>query len=144
MAWTYNSALAADRDKVRFLAQENDAANQLVQDEEIDFLLAQEANVYMAAASVVEMVAARTKNVASKALGTGDSVSYGAQHYLDLAKRLRLRGSLHQIPFAGGISVGEIRKLTDDPDWPRRDFQRGLHDHPETVLPPILKAQEEP
>ena len=37
MAWTYSTALTADKDKVRFLIQDTDTDDQLLADEEIAY-----------------------------------------------------------------------------------------------------------
>lgn len=137
MATTYDAAVFTDtaagkRNRVRFYAQDNRAGAMRLQDEEIDLLVAEEANLYVAAARACEEIAGRVSvgGVASKSVG-GLSVSYStASTYAALAKSLRQRGLNYQTPTAGGVSVSESEALDADPDLKEPDFRRGLHDHP--------------
>lgn len=135
MAWTYgddpvisSTATAAQkRDAVRFLAQENQTATQRVSDAEVAFLIAQEANVWKAAARCAELVANRMGAVASRTVDRL-TITYGRQDYLNLAKSLRARGRSNEVPFVGGISVSEKDLLPADSDWPPPWFGRATHE----------------
>lgn len=139
MTWSYTSALTdtttiGQRNIVRLLAQENQSANQRVQDEEIDFLIGEEANLYLAAARVAELVAGRIGPISSKSVG-GLSVSYGAQHYTELAARLRTRGLSHQTLEVGGISRDDHTAVEAETDRRAPAFTRTLHDNESQQAP---------
>ena len=57
MAWSYDSNLSANKDKVRFLVQDTDTNDQLIQNEEINFALSETGNLYRAAAMVARSIA---------------------------------------------------------------------------------------
>lgn len=56
MAATYDVTLATDRDWVRFLINDRVTAKAVLQDEEIDALLVEEGNKYLAAARAGELI----------------------------------------------------------------------------------------
>mgnify|MGYP001583459089 CR=1 FL=1 len=139
MATTYDVAVldsttAGKRNQVRFLSQDNRSGKMRVQDEEITYVLGEEPNVYYAAARVAELVVARLADGASSKSVGGLSISWGAggesNHYRALAATLRARGSTHQTPTAGGISVADKDSLEADTDRPLADVTRGAHDNP--------------
>jgi hypothetical protein len=139
MAWTYGSTFLTttaqgQRNIVRLLAQENQETNQRVQDEEIDFLISEEANLYLAAARVADLVAGRAGPISSKSVG-GLSVSYGAQHYTELAASLRTRGLSHQTLEVGGTSRDDHIAVEADTDRPAPAFTRTRHDYDSHVDP---------
>lgn len=61
MAATYepNPAAATDRDRVRFLIGDTDTSDAQIEDEEIEWLLTEEENVYLAAARALSGLHAR-------------------------------------------------------------------------------------
>lgn len=144
MAWTYannpvvGGNAAQQRDAVRFYAQENDTAKQRVTDEEIAMLLANEQNVWMAAACVAEAVANRMGPVSSKSVD-GLSISYSRADYLALAGRLRARGANYQTPSVGGISSAAKDAQEADTDWVQPTFARGVHDNPGSLTSSRLR-----
>ena len=147
MSWTYTQVFDATtiglRNKIRLFAQENNSVRQQVTDEEIDFVLGEEANVYMAAARVAELVAGRVGAVASKRVGSL-SITYGSQYYSQLAASLRARGSLYQVPTAGGLSKSEKLAEQQDTDRVKPQFEIGMQDIPGTgdVQSPVLMRVE--
>lgn len=141
MAWTYTNdpvltgSAAQQRDAVRFLAQENDTLKQRVSDEEIAFALANEANPYMAAAMVAESVATRLSgNATTKTVGA-TTITRDAGYYRQLASELRARGSSHQMPYVGGISVADKQALEENTDAVAPMFRRNLMDIPGSPVP---------
>lgn len=128
---------AQKRDAVRFLVQDNqaDASSQFqLTDEEIAFLVAQEANLYRAAAAAAETLANRTGAVSSKSVGAL-SLTWTPAMYRDLAKHLRARGNAHQKPYVGGISKDDKDAHREDEDAVQPAFTRDLHETPGTVKP---------
>lgn len=128
MSWTYVNTLLTDRDRVRFLIQDTNTNAQLVQDEEIVWVLTQELNCYMAAAAIADALASKARGVQSKSVGDY-SVSYSADHWDNLAKRLRSRGASYQVPSAGGLSISGKEALTDDTDAVQPIFARGMQEN---------------
>ena len=133
MSWSYGNApdtttAAGKRDAVRLFAEENDTTNQRVTNEEIDFLLTQEANVYMAAAACCELVAARIGPISMKRVGDL-VINYNESYYREHAAFLRARGQTYQTLSVGGVSVSDKQVLEGDDDWLKFRFHRNLHDY---------------
>jgi hypothetical protein len=59
MTWSYNTALTADKDKVRTFIGDTNTSEQLISDEEITFFLTQSDNIYGAAARACRAIAAK-------------------------------------------------------------------------------------
>jgi hypothetical protein len=130
MTWTYDSALTDTKDQVRFLVGDTTQSAQLVQDEEIDWALTVEGNVFSAAALVATTLASTFAGKVEKAVGDL-KLRYGDQYnnYLVLAKQLRGRVSLD----AKAMSAGAESLSTKEPDETNTDlvqpfFRRGTHD----------------
>lgn len=134
MAWTYDAAQlsASKKDQVRLLAQDVDEGDQLLQDEEIIFVLAEEQdNVYLAAARCCELIAgqlAKQETLDSDVKQTPDRT---AAKYFELAdryrQRARTRGAGAPRPFAGGVSSGDKAARSADGDRVAPSFTVGLH-----------------
>ncbi len=130
MGFSYANPNESPKDQVRFLVGDTVSGTALLQDEEIEWLLTTEANVYRAAAVACEQIATQIRNVMSKSVG-GLSISYGSPDQWDKrACRLRARGNSHQIPYVGGISKDDkdAHRSTDDVVQPA--FTVDLHDTP--------------
>ena len=70
MSWTYSrDPSVSDRDKVRFLIGDTDVDDQLISDEEIDWLLTEESSVTSASVRACETVAAKFARLADKSVG---------------------------------------------------------------------------
>ena len=70
MSFSYSGdPTTSDLDAVRFLIQDTTTPNEFLQNEEINFLLAQEVNFYMAAAAAAMTISGRTHNTKSKKVG---------------------------------------------------------------------------
>ena len=147
MTWTYDSAAfdsttvgtytgskKGERWQVRLLIQDTDTIRQLFQDAEIDWQLTKEANVYMTAAMLCDILVAKAGNVKSKRISEL-VISYSASFYRSLAGELRARGSGHQVPYAGGISIADKDALRDDSDWVPPAIPRKLDDNPAAPVP---------
>jgi len=147
VAWTYDYTLFADtstgtyagsivgeRYQIRLWLQDTNTNRQLFQDEEIDWAQTQEANKYMAAASLCDVLIARAGGIKSKKISEFQ-ISYDPRYYQLLAGQLRARGAGHQVPYAGGISIADKTALQSDPDWVPPAFPRGLDDNPAAPAP---------
>lgn len=130
--------------QVRFLIGDNVTDKMIMEDAEIEWLISQEANVYMAAAAACDAIALKiaTTDTASgksgpilrKRVGQTD-ISYASasgrtsEEFKALGSMLRTRGSNYQMPFAGGISIAD-KDAREDSDRPHDGFKRGMFDDP--------------
>lgn len=121
MVWTYNSALATTRDQVRFLVQDTNTSNKLLDDSEVDWMLTQETNIYFAAAALADALSAKYAGVKSIDVD-GLSVDYSglSDRYAALAARLRRQAQASAggigLPFVSGVSVSEMNSINSDTD----------------------------
>ena len=96
---TYVLPLATDVHRVRFLYRDTDPSDEALDDEEIDFILAEEPNIYFAAARAGEIAyLADGRGLSSVAIG-GLSISRGAspeEAYRAYLTTLRAKGLKRQ------------------------------------------------
>lgn len=95
MSATYDPTLPSDVSWVRFLVGDRDVTKAVLSDEEIGAVLAEEANKYLAAARVGEVILTRGRGVISKSVGDL-SLSYGdspESAYRSHLQTLRERGA---------------------------------------------------
>ena len=135
MGWTYNGP-TSNRDKVRLLIGDTISTRPLLADEEIQFFLASEMNIYTAAARCCETLVARAGNIRSKKI-RDLAITYDPMAYQTLAATLFARGSGYQVPYAGGISVSDKVANASDPDAVAPAFARGIEDNPWAPAPSI-------
>jgi len=111
MTATYNSSLPSDKDWVRFVLGDRDGSSAVLQDEEINEILAEEANKYLAAAICGEAVLALGKDAVSKSVGNL-SISFGSSSpesaYRALVSRLRERGCQLLLETSGGAVLRSL------------------------------------
>lgn len=130
MSWSYNTALSDTKDQVRLLIGDTTSTDQQLQDEEINFYLSTEANVYMAAAACATALATKYVRKADKQVGDLKISWKGtAQSYTDMAKSLRNKGRTHQVPSAGGISVSDSEAAENNTGLRHNAIRRGMHDY---------------
>lgn len=117
MTWSYSTALTTAKDKVRFYLQDTDTTEQLLQDEEYTFLLAEKANnILQASALGAEVIARKFAREATMTVGdTRVEWSRRAELYWSLAQDLRTR-NVAVAPFVGGISKDTKQTYEDDTD----------------------------
>lgn len=133
--------------QVRFLIGDtNVASGMALEDEEIEWLLSTEANIYMAAAAAADMIVTKINGstgtggtvgpITRKRIGQTD-ISYfngrTAEQYLSLASTLRARGGTHQMPFAGGISATDKLTRELDTDRPAGRIRLGQFDSVDSI-----------
>lgn len=147
MSWTYSGDPSlSSRDQVRFLLGDTVSATAVFSDEEIDWLLTESPNPYLAAALAADAAASsltsgtnsgvKTKTVGALSITYADAEK--AQDYRKMAASLRLRAALARtfIPYSGGISVSDKETREADTDWDKPAFSRGMHDYPGTDTKP--------
>lgn len=129
MAWSYsatdlNTTTASGRlNSVRLLVGDTDTTDQLVQNEEITFALAQaNDNIYYAAAWVCRAIAAKFSRMVDTQLDGALSAKYSskAKQYQQLAAQVEAQGKKTSGKalgvFAGGISNSDMLVANEDPD----------------------------
>jgi hypothetical protein len=133
MAWSYGGVPGESNvDAVRFHSGQLSSGDPyLVYDEEIEYLLSQEGDVYGAAACVAENLANRYSGKAkSKTVGE-TTITYGERekNYRDTARSLRSRSSLRGVqPYAGGISASDKAAVAGNTDRVTPAFAVGMDD----------------
>jgi hypothetical protein len=129
MAWTYNVSLinATPLYQVRLLCGDTDITDQLLQDEEINYLLSV-FSTYEAAAQACDAIAAKFSRQADQTTGDiSTSYSQRAKMYSERAIQLRNQSQNHTAaPYAGGISVSDKMINEQDTDVVQPSFTRGL------------------
>lgn len=129
MSYDASQLAASELYQVRFLIGDTNTAAHVLADAEIQWLLTQEANVYMAAAAACDAIIAKmnaatssTGAIIRKRIGQTD-ISYAngktAGDYAAIQRTLRGRGRSHQTVFAGGISEADKLMRAQDTDRPR-------------------------
>lgn len=131
MAWTYSSALSTNRDRVRFLIGDTDTNDQQLQDSEIDWVLTQEGNVYLAAAKSCQALAAKYSRQADSEVGDlAVKKSQRAKAYFDLAKKYKAEGIIDAPVFAASLSVADKQTYEQDTDIPAPKFFIDMQEFP--------------
>lgn len=134
MTWTYSGdPNFSSRDAVRFLIRDTNTNDQLLQDEEISWLLSQNGNnVYKAAVASAFAVSAKFSNQAVTKTVGALSLSYQArsEHYKELATSIqnqyRSVGATFA-PYSGGISRDDKQAREAETDWDKPAFSRNIH-----------------
>jgi len=129
MAWSYDptdlntTTASGRRNSVRLLVGDTDTSDQLVQNEEITFGLAQaNDNIYYAAAWVCRTIAAKFSRMVDTTLDGALSAKYStrAQQYQQLAAQVEAQGKKTSGKalgvFGGGYSSSAMQVANEDPD----------------------------
>ncbi len=136
MAWTYNSDQLAtsERYQVRLEISDTDPQNQQLQDEEIDYALTQERNMWSAAARCAEMIGRRVLGKADVRLGRSMMVTYTkmAEQWFVMAKCLRAKALGTTPPFVGGMSASDKIAYNQDTDLLAPLFTKTMMENPNT------------
>lgn len=122
MTWTYsNNPAGSDRDKVRFLIGDTDTTNQLVTDEEINWMLSEANNApYMAAANLCASLATKFAAKSDYSRSVGDlsiSTQYGAaaDRYAKLGATLSAQAAAANppLPTFDSTAIGDFKFSVD-------------------------------
>ena len=137
MSFSYllNEGLPNDRDKVRFYIGDTVEEGYAINDEEIDMVLAEEANLYWASASIVNALIAKLQGAYWEDQKVGETRlrAKRVSELKILADQLRARGGNHQEPSAGGVYKSDKDRMLANTDILQGDFWRGMHDFPGTT-----------
>lgn len=132
MTWTYQGNPSANnRDAVRFLCGDTNEADQLITDEEIAYLVANQPGNLAAAAAACDAIAAKlARKEGSVSRRSGSISTSGAQAYATRAKELRRQASMSSEWFFGGQTKSGKETLKSDTDAVQPHFAVGQDDHP--------------
>lgn len=134
MSWSYSkNPEASSKDAVRFEIQDTNEQAPLLQDEEIEYTITQEAGeepdqqgLLSAAARCCEVLGRKFAAQADVIVGSlAETYSKQAAGYFAQAKALRLRAQGYGEPFAGGQTKSGKRALRQDRDRVQPTFRRG-------------------
>lgn len=136
MAWTYSGDPgSSDRDAVRFEIPDTDPGTALMQDAEIDWALAQEGGVLLAAARCCEALARKFATRPDTSFTSGEDTvrrtySAMAKEFAARATELRTRAQSASAPWFGGSSHARKQGLAEEPDRVQPTFRRDQFDSP--------------
>lgn len=135
MTWSYSGdPSTSDRDSLRFLIGDTDSNDQLLQDEELDYILATFPSLIKAQYIALSSIAAKCARLYRQETGrikvwAGDKY----KQYKDLADQLKddmARGIVGTpYVFAGGISHSDVQARNSDPDRVQIPAKPGVHDN---------------
>lgn len=137
MTFTYVGPATSDRDKVRFLIQDTDSTAPHMTDEEINWLIAEWADVYDAAANAADILSGSYAHKADYSKSVGDlslneSFSKQSERFAALATSLRLNRMRRYVP--SWVANAESLKSTGDRSVTtyNTDAYTGQMDNPRT------------
>ena len=146
MAWSYdvadlNTTTSSGRlNTVRLLVGDTDTSDQLVQNEEITFALAQVGdNIYYAGSWVCKVIAAKFSRMVTTTLDGALSANYSdrAKQYQQLSIQIEAQGKKTSGKslgvFGGGISVVDVEAVRVNPDRVKPAFSVNQFDNVEAV-----------
>lgn len=137
MSFSYLLAegLPNERDQVRLLIGDTNADDYTLEDEEIDFFLSQEPNIYWAAAASANAYITKLEGAYWEDQKVGETRlrSKRINELKGLIDQWRARGAAHMLPSAGGIYRSESEAMDQRTDLRKGDFYRGMDDFPGTT-----------
>lgn len=137
MAWSYSGNPSnSSRDAVRFLVGDTDTTDQLLSDEEIDYLVTLHGTVPRASSESARAIAAKYARNMSRSIG-GLSADFAAKYrqYMELADRLLTMEEAYPVsPFISGYKRSEKESRELDNDRETTISRKGIHDN-ERVYP---------
>jgi hypothetical protein len=118
MAWTYSGNPAdSDRDRLRFETGDTDTNSQLLQDAELDFVIAQESTWARRIARCLRSIGHKLLQQPNFALDRWREDRHEvAKSFLERARELEKTGKAAGV-YAGGISTSDKDTQKDDEDY---------------------------
>jgi len=119
----------SDNDAVRFLLQDTDCTKNIFEDEEIAWVLTQEANIYMAAACLLDTaINSSSGTLSSKKVGDL-ALSFGLSETRQRIVDLRAKGrGRYELPSMPAQFRDRKRELREDPDRVQPQLFKEIHD----------------
>jgi len=128
-------AITTSLDKVRLEIGDSDPSAQLLQDDEVLYLISQEANLWGASARCCEVISRNFLRKADVRIGRGGTTltySVAAKQYAEMATAFRKRANGMNAPWSGGRSVDDKSTLAQDPSLVQPLFTKQMFDDPWT------------
>ncbi len=119
----------SDKDAVRFLLQDTDCTNNIFEDEEIAFILGEEANIYTAAACLLDTAINKASgSLQSKKVGDL-SLTFGLKETQARVKMLQAKGRVkYEIPLVPAQDRETKREHRENVDNVPPFITREIHD----------------
>jgi len=142
MAWSYNAAdlsnttSAGRLNTVRLLVGDTDTTDQQVQNEEINFSLAENNdNTYLSASWIARVISSKYARLVTTKLDGALSANYSdlAKHYQSLADQLEYQGKTNGASvgvLAGGITKSGVEAVRADTNRIEGSFRRDRFKNP--------------
>lgn len=138
MAFSYASTNVGSSDLswVRFRVGDTSSGSYRLDDGEINALVTEQGNKYLAAAICAEAIGAGFAQRVDKVVGKLQiSMSQASERYFNLAKTLRSEAGMMAPPYAGGISQDDKDEQDADSDRVAPSFTLEQFDAPGSGLP---------
>lgn len=105
--WSYDPSLEQPRDQLRYVIGDTEANQPLLYDGELEWQLAQQPDLYLAAAGACEAIAAKLAKRVDVSVG-GQSAGLGKkmEAYREMADRFRVEAGRHG--GGGAVTVGAL------------------------------------
>ena len=144
--WTYDVTMLSTSPitQVRLLIGDTNTMEQLLQDEEINFILSLETNIYKAGWRCCETIAAEYARWVDTQVGDLKvKASQKFEQYTHKAKQLRAQSYTHDLsPYAGGITIDDKSTQEQDPGRVPPFFARNKNEYPGTQNDNHLPAEQ--
>lgn len=130
MTWSYSGDPSdSTLDAVRFLCGDTDTTDQLLNNEEVSFLILGQPSEFNAAADACEAIASKfARKIDRNAIGLSAALSQKVRHYEGRAERLRRMATRDLEIFVGGLSISDKDALFDNADATQPSFSIGQDD----------------
>ena len=132
MTWTYSGDPSdSTRDAVRFMVGDTDVNDQLLSDEEIDYLVVEHGTINRISSEAARGIAAKFARLMTRSIG-GLSADFSAKYrqYLELADNLMAREETYPVaPFSSGWRRDQKRAVEDELDRESTFSRKGIHDN---------------
>jgi len=126
---------SSDLSWVRFRVGDTSSGSYRLDDEEINALVSEQGNKYIAAAICAEAIGAGFAQRVDKTVGKLQiSMSQASERYFKLADRLRAEAGMRAEPYAGGISQSDKDSEEADTDRVSPNFTIAQFDAPGSGL----------
>ena len=137
MSWSYSGdPNQSKRDAVRFVIGDTDTNDQLISDEEVDYLVTLHGTLNRSASECCRAIAAKFARNMNRSIG-GLSADFSAKYrqYMELANSLMSKEELEPVgPFISGYKRSEKESRELDNDRETTFGRKGIHDN-ERVYP---------
>lgn len=113
MSWSYSEdPSSSDKDEVRFLIGDTDSDEELLADEEIEYLIGKHDSIWGACAEACESIAAMYSKRSDVGLGGGmdSDISQKAEQYTQMAREFRRKAAGANAPINTGSDEPSLKR----------------------------------